>query len=134
MRKFASILTLVVISMLLAAACAPQSAPTPTPVEPTPGGQQTVTLEDQGKTIHLAVGERFLLQLGDTYTWDVTISDQNVVSRVIGITVVRGAQGVYEAHQAGTATLNATGDPACRQVQPPCEMPSILFEITLVVE
>jgi hypothetical protein len=163
MKKTTSLLTVLVLSLLLASACVPQQPdqagrvtpeanPTATaisggataeitqepattpPVEPTAGGQIIVMLDDQGKTISLAVGEGFLLKLGDEYTWDVTISDQNVLSRVKNIAVVRGAQGVYDAQQAGTVTLSATGDPQCRQAQPPCGMPSIQFEVTIVVK
>ena len=112
--------------------------PTMPPIEtiqpPQGGGQLTVTLDDMGKTIHLKVGDNFLLELGDQYQWDVSISDQSVLDRVKGILVVKGAQGVYEALQPGTVTLEASGDPACRQSQPPCMMPSRLFELTVVVE
>lgn len=102
-------------------------------VQPDAGHQNVVTLEDQGKTINLAVGESFLLNLGDGYFWGVEISDQNVVSRVMNIAVVGGAQGVYQAQQPGTVTLSAVGDPVCGQAKPPCGMPSILFTITIVV-
>jgi hypothetical protein len=94
----------------------------------------TVTLADQGKTITLAVGQRFLLSLGEGYNWNVSIDNQNMVSRVIGILTVRGSQGLYEAHLPGTATLTATGDPLCRQSKPPCERPSILFNVKIVVQ
>ena len=57
-----------------------------------------------------------------------------IVSRVIGITVVRGAQGVYVAHQPGSTQLTAAGDPVCRQSQPPCGAPSRLFQIQIVVQ
>ena len=64
----------------------------------TPGGGPTVvTLDDRGKTIQLAVGQSFLLKLGETFDWTVNISDQTVISRVRNIMVVRGAQGVYDA-------------------------------------
>lgn len=108
----------------------PPAAATAVPVA---GEQKTITLDDQGETIQLVVGERFLLNLGEGYTWDVGVSDETVVSRVRNITVIRGAQGVYEALQPGTATLSAVGDPACRQAKPPCGMPSTLFTVTLVV-
>ena len=71
--------------------------------------------------------------MGEGYTWEVEISDPNVVSRVTNITVIRGAQGVYEGLQPGTTTLSATGDPVCRQTKPPCAMPTTLFTVTLVV-
>ncbi len=114
-----------------------QPAPEPTlatPGAPAAGDSKIVTLDDDGKTIQMAVGESFLLKLGEQYEWSVNVSDQNVVSRVKYITVVRGAQGVYDTLQAGTATLTATGDPACRQSQPPCMMASRLFTVTIVVK
>jgi hypothetical protein len=107
--------------------------PVATQPQPVPGGQLVVTRDDQGKTINLKVADSILLQLGGEFTWDVSLSTQNVLSRVKNITVVNGAQGVYTANQTGTVTLTATGDPLCRQVQPPCGMPSIVVEITFVV-
>jgi carboxyl-terminal processing protease len=95
---------------------------------------QTITLANDGETITLHVDEQFLLKLGEEYDWTVTVADQSIVSRVVNITVVRGAQGVYEAHKAGSTTLTATGDPVCRQSQPPCAMPSRLFQINVVVQ
>jgi hypothetical protein len=163
MIKTTPLLTFIVMGLLMISSCAPQKPdqanpvtpevklavtaissetnseitpvlPTSTPLEPAADGQKAVTLDDQGKTISLAAGEDFLLKLGDVYTWEVNISDQNVLSRVKSIAVMRGAQGVYEAHSVGTATLSATGDPQCRQSQPPCGMPSIQFKITVVVK
>ena len=107
--------------------------PGSTPTGQTSGDGKVITLDDQGKTINLQVGERFLLQLGEQYTWDISISDPSVLSRVPNILVVRGAQGIYEAHQAGSVTLSATGDPACRQLKPACAMPSLLVTVTIVV-
>ena len=108
--------------------------PTGTPVDSTVGGPTVVTLNDRGKTIQLAVGQSFLLKLGETFDWTVNISDQTVISRVRNIMVVRGAQGVYDALKAGTVMLAATGDPPCRQSHPACAAPSLLFEVTIVVK
>jgi hypothetical protein len=95
----------------------------------------TVTRQDDGQTITLKAGQRFLLNLGEgTYTWSPVVADESVVSRVIGITVIRGAQGIYEAHQAGQTTLIATGDPLCRSQKPACAMPSISFQVNIVVQ
>jgi hypothetical protein len=148
MVKILSFLMVVVFGMGLLSACAqpvsgqpgspsPVIDPTETavPTEPAAGGQLTVTLDDQGKTINLNVGQSFLLKLGEDYTWgDVVVGDQNVVSRVRNIAVVRGAQGIYDANAAGTTTLTTTGDPVCRQAQPACAAPSIQFAVTLVVK
>jgi carboxyl-terminal processing protease len=95
---------------------------------------RTVTLDNDGGTIDLKVGEQFLLKLGEDYNWTITVADPSVVSRVVNITVVRGAQGVYEAHQPGSTRLTATGDPVCRRSQPPCAAPSRLFQMQIIVE
>jgi carboxyl-terminal processing protease len=95
---------------------------------------QTVTLDNAGQKTTMKVGQRLLLKLGEEYDWTVTIADQSILSRVKGVTVVRGAQGLYEADKAGSTTLSASGDPVCRQSQPPCAVPSRLFEITVEVE
>jgi basic membrane lipoprotein Med (substrate-binding protein (PBP1-ABC) superfamily) len=144
MKKTISLLTIMMISTLILSACmqilpTPVSTATPEPTKPVPtatvpGDSKTITLDDQGKTIHLAVGDSFLLKLGEDYTWDVQISDQSVVSRVKNIMVIRGAQGVYDALVIGTTTLTATGNPVCLQEQPPCGRPSILFSITIEVK
>ena len=109
------------------------SAVPPTPVAIPPNGSLTVTLADAGKTINLKVGGGFLLALGETFDWNVTIADQSIVSRQVNIAVIRGAQGVYNAHKAGQTTLRAVGDPFCRATNPPCEQPSRLVVITIVV-
>jgi hypothetical protein len=116
-------------------AVAATSTPRPVVATPTaaPTGPSSITLADNGKTFDLAVGQSFLLDLGEGYDWNVTIADQNVVSRVIGILVIRGAQGVYVARHPGQTTLTAVGDPPCRQASPPCAAPSRTFSVTLVV-
>jgi hypothetical protein len=101
---------------------------------PTPASSQIVTLADDGQAITLRVGDSFLLKLGEDYNWTPTVDDQTIVSRVVGITVVRGAQGVYNALRAGKTTLTAVGDPVCRQANPPCEQPSRMFTIQIVVQ
>lgn len=111
--------------------------PTPpdlsTPLVPDTSGNLDVTLPDNGRTVLMQVGQRFLLDLGDTYDWNLNIVDQNIVSRVLNIMTIRGSQGLFEAHTTGTTTLQATGDPLCRQSQPACMMPSVLFQVTITV-
>lgn len=102
----------------------------------TPGlevAERKVTLDDNGKTIDLRVGDRFLLALEGNYDWSVAVDDPSIVGRVAGITTIRGAQGVYEARKPGQTTLAATGDPPCRKAQPPCLAPSRSFQVRLVV-
>ena len=120
---------------------APQIMPTVTPPSTeTPGsvpgeaGSKTVTLDQNGQTINLAVGQSFLLKLGEQYDWTVTVADPAVISREVNVTVIRGAQGIYLAHERGRTTLSASGDPLCAQDTPPCKMPSILFKVEVVVQ
>lgn len=102
------------------------------PTETAPPGR-VITLDDNGKTITLQVNETFLLKLGEEYDWNITVDDQAVLSRKVNVLVVRGAQGIYEAHKLGRTTLSAIGDPPCRRATPPCAAPSRLFRLYIVV-
>ena len=94
-----------------------------------------ITLADNGKTFTLHPGESFLLNLGmDTFDWTVDIDNPNVLGRVKDVMVIRGAQGIYEANSLGQASLTAIGNPLCRNSVPACEMPSIMFRITVIVQ
>jgi hypothetical protein len=124
-----AIAVLVMVSFVLMA-CG-SSSPSSTP---STGTQNTVTLADDGQTITLRVGDSFLLELGEDYNWTPTVEDQTIVSRAKNIAVIRGAQGVYDGLQAGKTALTAVGDPVCRQANPPCEQPSRLFKVQIVVQ
>jgi len=91
-----------------------------------------VTQADNGRTITLRVGQTFLLALGNNLDWNVTVADPTVVSRVVNVTVVRGAQGIYRANQAGQTTLTATGRPICAPNQA-CPMFIQLVKVNLAV-
>ncbi len=97
------------------------------------GTASTVTLADDTGTIHIAVGDTFLLMLGTDYNWDVSVSDTSILSRVPDIPVVRGAQGIYQANAPGTVTLTATGSLACAPGVP-CPLLARLFRVTIVVQ
>jgi len=109
-------------------------AGTPPPITFPPGGGLIVGLQDQGRTVIMHVGDRFLLQLGEVFDWTVTSSDDTVVGRVVNITVIRGAQGLYEGRKPGEATINAIGDPLCRSSKPACMLPSVSYTIHVQVE
>jgi hypothetical protein len=93
-----------------------------------------VSLDDNGRTIGLRLGERLLVALGDDLEWAVDVDDPAVVSRVPNITPVGGSQGVYQADRVGRTRLRATGDPACRKAQPPCAQPSRTFQVQITVQ
>ena len=94
---------------------------------------RTVTLADDGATFTLAMGDRLLLRLGTEYDWTVSPADPSIIDRVRNVSVIVGAQGVYEAGAAGRTTLTAIGDPPCRKSTPACGQPSRLFRIEVVV-
>lgn len=95
----------------------------------------TITFADGGKTFYYHPGDSFLLNLGDEiYEWSATVEDQNVIALRVGVMVIKGAQGLYDALTPGTTTLTAVGDPLCRKASPPCGTPTILFKVTIVVE
>ncbi len=104
------------------------------PIELGNQAKAEVTLEDNGKSFFMLAGSSFLMKLGDQYDWEIVSNDQTILDRVKNIAVVRGAQGVYQGVKAGTVTLQAAGDPVCRNATPPCGMPSIQFKITIVVK
>jgi len=96
-------------------------------------GDKIVTLEQNNQAISLKKGQSFLLKLGDSHDWSADISNQTVVSRVMNVMVIRGAQGLYQAHNIGTTILTATGDPVCYKETPRCLAPSIMFRLGINV-
>ena len=116
----------------------PVSPPLPGPqAGSTPQGVPTngIVLEDNGKTFILHPGETILLNLGtDVFNWTVNIDDQNVVTLVRGVMVIRGAQGIYQAGAPGQAVLTAVGTPLCQNTGQVCNALVILFEIKLIVQ
>lgn len=99
---------------------------------PAPAGQLTVTQADNGRTIDLQPGQTFLLSLGSNLDWKVTVGDPAIVSRVVNVTVVRGAQGIYRANKPGHTTLQASGTPICQKGEM-CPMFVQLVKVDLVV-
>ena len=97
------------------------------------GKTVTVTLDDNGKTINLAQGDRLLLQLGEGYDWELSISDQAVLTRLMGVMLIRGAQGLYDTPFRGESEISGQGNPTCLNEQPACLMPSIQFKVDVVV-
>ena len=101
---------------------------TPTPLK----SPTTITATDDGQTVQLAVGESFVLKLGEDLNWYVQVADTHIVSRKIGVAMVRGAQGIYEAHATGRTELIATGTPNCA-AGTPCPEIARLFRLTIEV-
>jgi hypothetical protein len=113
----------------------PAAGSASTPTAGLTSSPASITLEDKGKTFTFQIGDSFLLNLGDgVYEWTVTVDNQDVVALKVGVLVIKGAQGIFNALAPGTATLTAVGDPLCRKLTPPCMIPTILFKVTLIVQ
>ncbi|MBI4787520.1 MAG: hypothetical protein HY782_10790 [Chloroflexi bacterium] len=110
----------------------PASAATSLPTESPRASQLTITFADNGKTIALPMGSRFLLDLGAEFVWEAAVDNASVLSAVPN-TARNGNQGLYEARQRGNAELTAIGNPKCYYAVPRCLMPSLLFQVRVVV-
>jgi len=109
--------------------------PTATETMDTTSSTLEITMEDNGKNLNMKVGDSFLLNLDSNfYDWFVEVNDQNVLSREPNVTVIKGAQGIYQARTPGSATLTASGNPKCINSKPPCLAPSVMFMITVIVQ
>jgi photosystem II stability/assembly factor-like uncharacterized protein len=97
--------------------------PEGSPVVETPT-QLSLSQADHGKTIQLPLGQRFALQLGDAATWEVAISDPDILSRVIGSPAAQGVQGIYEAKSPGRTTLTATSGQGGEGLRVTIEVPA----------
>jgi hypothetical protein len=106
------------------------TATVPSPGQPT-ASALVVTIADNGTSLHLAIGQEFLLNLGSAADWAVTVADQRIVQRIGDVLVVRGAQGIYEARTAGTTSLSAVGSPPCPTDV--CPLYRLGFRITITV-
>jgi hypothetical protein len=101
----------------------------------TPVNLIKVTLADDGKTITVNRQDSVLVFLGSDLHWKLSPTwDQSVLSPVIGVMLIQGAQALLKAAAPGQTTLSLAGDPPCRDSAPPCEIPSRGFSVTIVVQ
>lgn len=95
----------------------------------------TVTLDDAGKTISLAVGQRFQLLLKAPYLdWTVQPPQPPLISKVTNETGITGGQGIFQAVLPGKTLFSAVGDLPCAKLVPPCLAPSRGFLVNFVIE
>lgn len=97
-------------------------------------GGTVITLDYVGQTIFMKPGQGFLLQLGDSFDWEITVDPPEVLTVNQRYVPLEGEQGVWIARQKGKATLRAVGSPGCLQNSPPCARPNVLFTLKVEVE
>lgn len=90
----------------------------------------TLTLADNGKTITLSVGERFLLAIDRNYEWSVDSIDQSILAYVPTLIPIPGPDGFFEAVASGRTTIKAAGEPNCGK----CPLQPAQFAVTLVID
>jgi len=83
-------------------------------------------MADNGRTFVVNIGDKIRINLDYGYGWS-TISDFNPA-------ILVGAADGYFAFARGTSTLTMTGNPVCVNSTPPCLAPSILYQITVIVQ
>jgi hypothetical protein len=95
----------------------------------------TLTLEDAGKTIKLRVGDKFQVLLKkEGYEWILDVPDPAFISRLGDDQSQPGSQGLFQVTNRGTTRLSANGDLPCRKSIPPCLVPTLGFQVTLIIE
>lgn len=96
-------------------------------------GGTTITRADSGESVTLALHEEFLVALDGNFEWGLTFSDPNAFVP-IPVAPRHGIQGLFRAEALGTYKLTAEGEPPCAKLNPPCLMPIIPVEVTLIVQ
>lgn len=95
---------------------------------------QIITFDNVGKTIPLAVGDRFLLFLQKGgYEFNPAVLDTAVLRKVDDVEIISGSQGVFEALKVGSTKLTALGDLPCHKTTPACLAPALFVEFNIVV-
>lgn len=115
----------------------PTETPTPDPGLDDPEayyGGLVINMDQVGQTLMMKPKNAFLLRLGEDYAWAVTIDPPDLVTLNKKIILEQGEQGVFVARRTGKGVLRAVGDPVCRQTDPPCVRPSLLFTLKIIVQ
>ena len=111
---------------------APTAAPSPSEVPVAlAAAPLVVTIADDGTTLHLMVGQQFLLDLGSGSNWSAKVGSEQVVRRVTGVALPVGSQGLFEARAIGTTFVSAIGVPPCTSGD--CAMFRLGFDVTITV-
>jgi hypothetical protein len=92
-----------------------------------------ITFADANKTLTIAVGEVFLVDLGDEYGWTVDYQGLTNIVAVPTLLPILGTQGLYVPTAPGKSDFRATGQPICEREQPSCAKAPFIFETTIQI-
>jgi hypothetical protein len=94
-----------------------------------------ITFANNGETLRFKPGEMFLLAIDSNLAWVLNLNHDNGIIRAVPtLHPMIGTQGLFVAAGTGRLALSAKGDLLCHFETPPCDAPSKLFEVTIVVE
>jgi hypothetical protein len=89
---------------------------------------------DAGRTIELNIGDRFRVEHGDRFVWQVNIADEHIIAPVPGPSGPEEGAPLYEARQPGVTILRIMGTPTCPDIGRPCvALASVEFDVTIRV-
>jgi hypothetical protein len=121
--------------------------PTATTSEPPPGPTTTSTIasgdnvaigsDDNGKTFTVRKGQHLTVTLDDGGSiWSEPDTDNSAVVRRTAVSANPSSSHVtasFLAESAGQAHVSASRDAACRAANPPCMVPTQLWQVTINV-
>jgi hypothetical protein len=111
--------------------------PSPAQDPSAPNGTVTVTEADNGETVHLHIGQRLRVVLGDRgQQWHRPASSGQSLrldTASGGYPTGHPADAVFLAIQAGTASVTSLTDHPCLHAQPPCKIAQIAWNIHVLV-
>ena len=113
----------------------PHTSTTTTP--PSTGDTVSVTQADDGKTFTLRRGQHLVVTLDDpSWQWSEPDTDKPSVLARTAVSANPSSTHVtasFDAEGAGQAHVSASKDAPCRNAQPPCMVPTYLWQITVNV-
>lgn len=117
-----------------------QGGPSRPVITPDATGKIIVNLpEDNGRVVDMKVGNSVKLVLGDGFKWQLAGMDSALFQLEADRLIKEGKQPTgddlqtYKAITSGTAAIEVTGDPMCRDDTPPCDKPDQYAEIEIKV-
>lgn len=96
-------------------------------------GPQRLTVDNNGDTVKLAVGQRIDVSLAGFDPVDETGAALAVAAHSGGYPSGSPATGGYVAIAPGTASLHTTSDAACLHGKPPCSVSVMEWQVTVEV-
>jgi len=97
----------------------------------------TVTQDDNGKTVTLRAGQHLVVSLTDaSWQWSEPDTDNGSVLTRTAVSANPSSSHVtasFDAKKAGQAHVSATKDAPCRTSQPPCMVPTYMWQVTVNV-